>query len=401
MTKASNNNDLKSSLSSEIHSYFLENNIRPGAILPTERELARVLGRGRSQVRTAYRQLENEGVIYSISPRKRVLKENSQTSSTAFMSKTIVLITSATSTGINLGISGQQEQRITTAIFQAAFSAGLTILLHAPDSLDKESLDHLISARPIGVIGLTTKLTTSTGLLYLERLREAGIPVVMQGDVLLYSALPFMKIDHVQSNHEAGARQLVEWLVKQKRRRILFFAPESFRNDLAWCVQRRKGYLDTVAELGLTPYETEQIENTYFGPITKTQFIKKVESYKKVLSTYLTAPEPIDAIMLLSDGSYCEVAAACRSLNKEPGKDVLIAGYDNYWRVNENRCFEHTSPSATIDKDIDIVGQKLVQIIRDRGAGNLPDTVQSVSITPKLEIPPHIRLATKMAQQIA
>jgi hypothetical protein len=91
------------------------------------------------------------------------------------------------------------------------------------------------------------------------------------------------------------------------------------------------------------------------------------------LAAHLTGPRAADAIMCGSDGQTITLAAACRQLHLEPGEDVAVVGYDNYWRDVPSRKFEPYVPPATVDKRNTDSGAAMVRLLLDRMEGKLPD----------------------------
>jgi DNA-binding LacI/PurR family transcriptional regulator len=85
------------------------------------------------------------------------------------------------------------------------------------------------------------------------------------------------------------------------------------------------------------------------------------------LVEYFVGPNPPDAVMAASDGPANIVAAALRLFGKVPGRDVLVTGYDNYWKGLSDQA----APAATVDKRNGEIGRALVDLVLARAAGKL------------------------------
>ncbi len=368
-------------LTARIRSYFHDQNLRPGATLPSERDLAEALGVGRAQIRTAYRHLEQEGAIRSISPRKRVLARAAGADSNALMTRTVVVMSTVSNPHIDLRKTGHQEILFVTGIAHAAHNVEINVLMQSPQQIGDRSLRGLVDARPLGVIGLGGMLRTPGGVVFLERLQQAGIPTAALGGDLDLAVVPIVSFDQVTSNHETGAAGLVHWLHDHGCRRIAFFNLPDSRHS--WFHHRRQGYRSACRDLGLPRLEVDSPAKPVSGDL-QSCFKESVASRRKALQEVLSGDDPADAIMLVTDGSHCATAAACRELGFEPGKDLLIAGYDNYWSVDENRAFESSVPAVTVDKRVDKVGAAFLEIISDRADGVLDADPKQIFVKPDL-----------------
>jgi len=78
------------------------------------------------------------------------------------------------------------------------------------------------------------------------------------------------------------------------------------------------------------------------------------------------------------------VAAACRLMKKEPGRDVLVVGYDNYWEACVERRWEDFTPSATVDKRNHDLGAEMVKLMFERSEGRLPREPQLRVLEPRV-----------------
>ena len=78
------------------------------------------------------------------------------------------------------------------------------------------------------------------------------------------------------------------------------------------------------------------------------------------------------------------IMGACNLLGRTPGKDLLVVGYDNYWKDFSPGPWTPFVPAATVDKDNTQTGRMLVRLLLDRASGRLPDEPQRWRVEPKL-----------------
>jgi DNA-binding LacI/PurR family transcriptional regulator len=90
------------------------------------------------------------------------------------------------------------------------------------------------------------------------------------------------------------------------------------------------------------------------------------------LAQPLTADDRPDAIMCLSDEAVSYVTAGIKLLHLDPARDVVVAGYDNYWQQTWGHQHEPAAPIATVDKHNDRVGEALVELLLEPPAGDSP-----------------------------
>ena len=76
--------------------------------------------------------------------------------------------------------------------------------------------------------------------------------------------------------------------------------------------------------------------------------------------------EPKPAAISVSRVQIEEVGLVGQRLGLEPNRDVLIAGYDNYWAECEERVHEPSIPLVTADKRNREMGQAMVEALFER-----------------------------------
>ncbi len=374
------------SVADRIRDYILTEGLDEGSRLPSERRLAERLGVSRAQVRSAYRQLETGGTIRAVSPRIRVVA-SPRGETGGLLADTIAVMTHLEPAAASQTPSGNQHQALFVGVAHAMQGAGWAMMVLSPDRLDEPALSEILRNRPRGIIAIGRSAETTAGALLLERLRAASVPVAVAADNLEAGALDILSVDTVATDHAAGARLLVEHLHAAGCRRIAMqtIDPGSADTGRLWYRRRRQGFLDACEALGVAPLDVLLPRHPHAGRGSpRERFEQTVRILAEHLRPVMTGPKPADAVMLLSDGSHAESAVACRLLGREPGRDVRIAGYDNYWPMCPGRAFEATPPTATVDKCDDRVGELLVGLIRDRLGGALDDAPQRLTVQPRL-----------------
>ena len=119
-------------------------------------------------------------------------------------------------------------------------------------------------------------------------------------------------------------------------------------------------------------------------PDSESTFENESRAFAGCLVDRLVCANPADAILVHSDGDVSRVAAACRLCGKEPNRDVLLAGYDNYASAIRSKPFMAGLPLATIDKKNFRAGEAMVRLFMDRIGNKLPPEPQIRIIQPEL-----------------
>lgn len=190
--------------------------------------------------------------------------------------------------------------------------------------------------------------------------------------------------DRVVSDHESGAYLVARHLLALGRRRIAFFRHSS--HQLHWVERRYSGYLRAFKESGLTPpppfiYQYAPLDLEHEAD--PTNFAANARQLAVEMKKYLKN-NPLDAIMLISDGETSRTAQACRLCGLNPSSDVLLAGYDNYWREGMAQTAIPFAPCVTVDKGNSEIGALMARLMLERLDGQLPSTPQQRLVAPKL-----------------
>lgn len=357
-----------------------------GEPLPSERELCQRLGVGRSAVRSALSMLRREGVIVEDAHDSRIrvvrrpqsVVETGTRGVSQVLNSAVVVLTPYLELNETHSQPGWVERIVQGAIF-ALRTRGFDVLAFHPESMAAGGLAKLLEAPPMGVL-----LPESVGIKtdqrpVLERLRSAGVPIVVYG-----GSPDLAGFDRVVSDHEFGGYQLTRWLIARGRRRVLMSWPANAAEHY-WYPARRAGYERAMTEAGLEPSPTITLP-VVPQDMTVTRESFEIESRRQVgfLMEQAIPTLRFDALLCHTDGAVPYAAEALRICGCRPGVDVLIAGYDNYALEAVERSFCPYLPAITIDKLNHDMGQSMVDLLLERRAGRLDDAPATRVIPPKL-----------------
>jgi DNA-binding LacI/PurR family transcriptional regulator len=371
----------------ELRRWLDEGRFAAGEILPTEEMLCQSLRVSRGTVRAALSQLESEGLVQGQKGPGRLrgrIAHPSGTAGTSLLRDAIVLCTSTANPAANA--KGGNLTVMDSGALARIQEGGMHVFLLHEDALTMPDVTRLRADIPAGVVVGPVIADYTHGR---EMLAQLGsIPVVVASDEPLWS-----QCDRVISDHEAGAFALTSWLLKQGRRKILRVWPEQ-KETPYWLAARNIGIEKAMVEAGITPLPPVIIPPLH--PITaagteeeRGAFHADVRAAAGHLVEYLSGSKPkVDAIMAVSDSASFIVAAACRLFGWQPNKDVWIVGYDNFWEEDAARKFEPSNPVATVDKQNHLLGEVMVDLLRDRIGGRLPPEPQRRVLPPELIIVP-------------
>lgn len=346
---------------------------------PSERALAVSLGVDRGTVRRGLGLLEAEGVL-------KVRGKSGRTVTDAGRSRSRVLARTIAVAGSAAGVTipGHREPGWAEAVVlgaqEAAHAARRNVLALDPDAMEGAELSHLLTEGVAGVVLADVFGRRRHWLTVVERIRASGVPFVLYGD-----DPTFADCDRVVSDHAEGAEALTRLLLEQGRRRSLLILPAEGA-DTYWAAMRRAGYERACAAAGVPALPT-LVTPPYtlaFAGDDPGRFAASTRFYAGCLLEALREPAAPDALLAPSDGVCPMLAAACRLHGREPGRDIAIVGYDNYWHDCIERRLEPFAPAATVDKRNAACGRALVDLLLERMSGRLPDAPQRRGVAPEL-----------------
>ena len=354
-----------------------------GAALPSERDLARELSVARVTVRSALDQLVKHGVIEGVGTRTRRIFRAAAAARPDVLQRTVVVLSVWRQDIADPAIALKGwDTHVQLEATRALYGAGYHLLTINPMVLKPGELMGLTSQPFSSVLVTADAMRTDETRAFLAKCRQSRVPVVCYGGEPDLAAF-----DRVTSDHAQGAALLVRHLAQRGCRRIVRFW--RFAGTPHWLQQRDAGYERAAAELGLGVLPAVRTPDLPFGeeptqrrdPVVFEQITALLAGY---LAPLFTGPTPPDALMTANDLHARQVAAACRRLHREPGRDVLITGYDNTHADDFERAFEPAGPDATIDKCNDKLAAQLGRLLVDRLAGKLPDQPQVRVVEPAL-----------------
>lgn len=337
-----------------IRSWIASGRIAPGTRLPAEQGIADELRVARGTVRSALVELTRLGVLVAVARRGYRAAGADEPGAGAILLVSHLDSAPERDTGIDAGFE--------IGTFRAARLAGRAVLALGAGRL-RDGADAILGrGRPFGAVLDHQTATAPHGPAIVAALRERGIPCVVHGD-----DGPLTACDRVVSDSAAGAALLVRGLIAAGRRRILPVWSTAERPY--WLREREAGIAAAAAEAGIAVPAAVVIPSLQRREIDDPAVLElRMRQYLGFLVEHLARPEPIDAILATSDSDVFPLAMACRRLGREPGRDVLIAGYDNYWRSCWERTAEASEPWATIDRDNEALGEAAIALLVSRVA---------------------------------
>lgn len=347
-----------------------------GSDLPTERALSNRLDLPRATVNRAIALLQEQGVVRHAGGRRRVVV--GLPGSGPLAGTVVVLAPPLERSEEALGPA--HSEHLTFGVMSELRVAEWRALILDCRDTTVEDLAVLAAEHPLGVvvapIGVGATVDPDELAEALTPFTAYGVPVVAFGDE------PGTQFDRVVHDHEAGAFLVTRWLIERGRRRIVQHLVEE-QSHMAWCRARRAGYERAMREAGLEPLP---VLHTPWQPDLPASEVEAVDRSARQLVGFLMAslaPEaeqPADALFVASDLLLPQIARACRLVGREPGDDLLVAGYDNACAgTGESSC-------VTVEKGYYRCGQALVRLLQQRlAAGRGP--VQRVLMPPELLVP--------------
>lgn len=412
-------------LSNELRQRITDGEFKPGDKLPSFTEMRQQYGVSQSTLGRAHSALESEGLIVrkrgagtfvlSAAEKRELAAADEKLAQPGFLSRAVAVFTPFAKP-VEAHKSGGWLEWIRQGAVDAVQSAGLHVVTLHPD-VEAQELQSLVRDRPYGVLVSAVLQENSLPLDLVRRLSEAQVPVVA------YGASPeILRCDCVLSDHEEGAYQLTRFLIEKGRKRILQVC--SFDEWPFWYQQRFAGYERAMKEAGLEVLKSVYIPDEQSLSASKniafqadlrsntsgvshstvsrlasflsavevsredeTIFRRDVKTCAGHLWEFLSGPDAVDALMMVTDRNVYLGAAICRMMGKDPNSDVLITGYDNYFGDCEEKLLEPFTPAATVDKNNQLIGATMAQLLFDRIEHRLDTGPQTRFIAPSLIVP--------------
>ena len=370
-----------------VESWVSSGKLRAGDSLPAEQKISDDLGIARGTVRSGLQLLEDRKVICKRNQRRIIADKKAQPHITKLLDNAIVLA----------GLSNCDIKKFHHSTLMAGIEAAVTLQLET---------------MPYNIFTIRMKRENRSG--YFRELIEAGVKgVIFFQDITLEDDFPelfklcidkqaccvinsgnhdFSQMSQVSFNHVAANYQLTRKLIDRGCRNIANIS-RHFNPTRYWVEEKYIGYKMALQEAGLTipPLQFRAQHDIDYDIRDAAAF----ERYSRLFAGYLVdifnlPPEKqADAILVNGDWDIPLVNAACEIHGKTPGKDVLIAGYDNKFDSGPFLNFNSFPPAFTVDKQHDLTGEKMVDL--------LVDQINSAS---GAESPKHIKIEAKIIEEI-
>ena len=354
---------------------WLEDSIKSGSLprgaeLPTEREIARIVGVATCTAALAMDEAEERGLAVRRHPGARRRYAGTLGGDSLSSSMVFVLARPGRFTDIATAPSWS-DGFLALDIVRQLSNAGRHVSLVNAGTLSPDDLDALFAAPPAGMFVKDSVYADPLAMRALERCREAGIPSVAYGN-----APELRGYDRVYSNHRAGSRDLTRWLLARGRTRIVPFFP--FAPTRFWEHERIAGYEEAMREAGLEPAPC-----VVFGSASVSAE-QTAENFRLNAALALSALVALrrdgaapDALLCLNDDWAKPALAAIHNLGLAPNRDILVAGYDNMARGAGFDVFCPLRPDVTVDKHNERSAEDIAELLLARMAGTLPPEPQA------------------------
>ncbi len=350
--------------------------LQPGARLPTVARFSDRFAVARGTVLAALAELEAEGLIDNRGHRGRFAPARSARAP----SRTALLLAD-NELAADVPIDPGWDLWLDRGIGSALQRRGLFQLKAHADALDDTALARLNADPPLGVLARLDVAASPAGIRVLDGFIARRVPVVVN-----HSDPRWLAADRVLTDFALGTRMLVEHLAARGRRRILRLWPADLAETPFWLRERDGGFVAATRDLGLPCLPVRHHPVLPRHPDTALQYDQRVRALAGALVDLFLSAEPPDALMCVSDADATLAISACRLFNREPGRDVLITGYDAFWRTCPERTHESVLLDATIDKRHDDIGEAMVAALMERAGGQRSETELRL-IPPRLILP--------------
>ncbi|MEM1011708.1 MAG: substrate-binding domain-containing protein [Planctomycetota bacterium] len=381
--------------------------------VPSERRLEELTGVSRRTVRKALLELDRLNVTRRVGPRTRSINESARdlvsgpdaddakagASKPPLLQQTILLVRHRV---LPYNVDPEQfrgrPSHVGEAFLEHAYRHDRPILHMRPALLLRRPERELRELPVAGAVLTEDAADHADGPELVRRLREVGLSVVIQTDCSTIAGA-----DVVRSDHDAGSYAVTRWLLDQGRDRFvrLWHDYERFGHatQKRWIDQRAVGHTRAMEERGLPPaarviarHPPADYQNLHDWFRTGTKVVQRL------LATQ--AKSGLDAVICSSDTMVGLATSALRSIGLEPGVDVLVTGYDNYWRTFPTRQFDEGAPSVTVDKRHARIAATALALLDARNneaaKGNGEFEVTTRTVTPRLVVvTPSVRSASR------
>ena len=352
-----------------------------GHLLPTEQELAILCRASQPTVNREIKRLVESGIIAINSDGQRVI--GGQPS--GLLERTIAVFSAYNSNqGMVPGKVLPQWENNLELIAESILMAGRwRPWRFSANDLNDSELSQLSQDTPAGALVFADGLGRVLADRVISALDRARIKTVIHG-----SSTDYPNHDTVHSNQTKGAAAVARWLASKGCRQLVAVSRSFPEREPVWHVERQRGYRLGAKESGVEAPAILQKPHGVGEAAGKIErFRMNAEHWAKALGAWKQAAKPI-GILALSDGDVPALWSACRILNLQPGRDILISGYDGYWADLMERSWEKEPPSVSTDKRHPEMAAALADILIKR-----VEKVESL-----ISKPIHLRIEPKILE---
>jgi DNA-binding LacI/PurR family transcriptional regulator len=353
----------------QLRACIADGEFAPGERLGSEAALAKRAGVSRFTIHAALEQLASEGLIRPLA-RRGWLRPAVAPVPGACLDRMVGIVGRHFDLGeLDVRRALADSVAVYAGILGAIGRSGLHAAILQPDRALGGDIDALAGGGLRGLLIMYEMVEGGASRALVGHLARLRLPVVIHADG---EELP--GVDSVVSDHAAGCRDLVRWLVRRGRRRILRLREQ---HDASvpwpgWLADRDRGYAEGCRESGIAelPWLTVQVPNATLGADDAASFDMKARIIQSHLHAQFATPERPDAILVPSDRNAFAVAVALRRLGFDPRRDVPVCGYDATARACRETAWDPFVPAASVDRDSHGIGTAMVATLAKRiGAG--------------------------------
>ncbi|HCE44366.1 MAG TPA: hypothetical protein DET40_12535 [Lentisphaeria bacterium] len=353
----------------------------PGSQFPPVRDLSVKLGSSLMSTHRAVLELEKEKLIFRKSPKVRIVIERKIQFDEPGLKNTVIIVNSRNSKDM------PPQTKRTGWVYYSYISMlgaiqdkGYSTLIITREKLETE-IDRYLFQKPAGIL-FSEIPGTPPSMEALLKIKKSGTPAVFYGNFP-----EIQDFDRVTADHTSGVYDLAKFLIGLGKRRLLITVLEQFK-EAYWTLEKIEGLKKAVAEAGLEylpPHIQRSFPHDPSSPLSDAEMFKNRARFEAgCIAPLLLGPDAPDALLVSSDSELPVYSMACRLLGKEPDRDIVLAGYDNYFDEVPDYSLESSNPVATVDKLLPESGLKMAELLFARAAGELTPGPLKILMKPEL-----------------
>jgi GntR family transcriptional regulator, arabinose operon transcriptional repressor len=336
-------------LTSRLGADIAAGRLRPGARLPSEKQLGEQFGISRGTVRQGLAALREQGLIEAIAGRGSFVRGLDPVEPTGRRRAIGVLVPSVARPYVASTLAG---------IEGALHDAGYSLLLASSGSRHEQQDGRLRRLLDEGVSGLIVyPLDYDPDPAVFARLVERSFPVV-----LIDRYLPGLDVDAVTPDNVGGAFAAVSHLAELGYRRIGFICTDNVTTTSIQ--ERRQGYEQALRAAGLEVDESlilDSLPVVASMPMAPVGHADPSEQNIEMVKQFLDRPGRPTAVFALHDSIAVQVFAAASALSLRVPDDLAVVGFDD-GPVAAN----HIVPITSVAQPFERIGRIAAELLCDR-----------------------------------